>query len=116
MLRPHANKAASTQSASRSNSNRVGAALESAMTIPQNGPANQVAFYSERLDADLERFERETRRASRRLWPYAVLGAVLVVVFGVWGFGVETNTRNAPVHLAPPLAPGSAVTVTIHPG
>jgi hypothetical protein len=87
------------------------------MSIPQGGPGAQVAFYTERLDADLRRFDLEARRASRRLWPYSVLGAVLIVGFGVWGFGEETNTRNAPVQPAPLLRPsGSTVMVAIHPG
>ncbi len=97
---------------------------------PVSVPRDPVAFYSERLDADHERFSAASRRATRRFGIYAVLGAALVVGFGIWGFGEETNTRNVPVWSAatarppvprPATTPGSAavpttVTVVIKPG
>ena len=90
---------------------------------PVSVPRDPVAFYSERLDADHERFSAASRRATRRFGVYAVLGAALVVGVGVWGFGKETNTRNAPVRgaaarapvLRPATIPGSTVMVVIRP-
>ncbi len=64
-------------------------------------PRDPVAFYSERLDADHERFDAASRRATRRFGIYAVLGAALVVGVGIWGFGKETNTRNVPIRSVP---------------
>ncbi len=96
------------------------------MLIPlPSRPPVSAAFYSERLDADHERFSAASRRATRRFGIYAVFGAALVVGFGVWGFGKETNTRNLPPRAAagarPPRAPSAAapespVMVLIKPG
>ena len=89
---------------------------------PVSVPRDPVAFYSERLDADHERFSAASRRAARRFGIYAVVGAALVVGVGVWGFGKETNTRNAPIRGAaiaprgPATAPASTVMVVIRPG
>ena len=57
-----------------------------------------LTIYSERLDLAAERFEVRARGNARRSRLYAALGAVLVVAFGVWGFGMETNTRTATWH------------------
>ena len=92
---------------------------------PASVPRDPVAFYSERLDADHERFSAASRRATRRFGIYAVFGAALVVGVGIWGFGEETNTRNAPIRSAatarapaprPAATPGSTVMVVIRPG
>ena len=57
-----------------------------------------LTIYSERLDLVAERFEVRARGKARRSRLYAAIGAVLVVAFGVWGFGMETNTRTATWH------------------
>ncbi|WP_428393358.1 hypothetical protein [Lichenicoccus sp.] len=57
-----------------------------------------LTLYSERLDLVAENFEVRARSKVLRSRLYAAIGAVLVVAFGVWGFGMETNTRNATWH------------------
>ena len=79
--------------------------------------SQRVASYSERVDAEHTRFNADWRRARRRFALCAVLGAVLVVGVGVWGFRIETNTTNAPIGRARSVKPqGSTVMVVIDPG
>ena len=85
--------------------------------LPGSGLGNHAASYSERLDAELDRFDARSRRGLWRSAIYAVLGAIAVVAFGAWSFGIETNTRNAPARPAPAASPpGSTVMVVIRPG
>ena len=84
---------------------------------PGSGLGEHPASYSERLDAELDRFNARSRRGLWRSAIYAVLGAIGVVAFGIWSFGIETNTRNAPARPSPAAAPpGSTVMVVIKPG
>lgn len=99
----------------------LGASLKHVMAThppsPASGLSEHAAFYSERLDAELDRFNAESRKAVWRSGIYAVLGAIVVVGIGIWGFGVETNTRNAPArHIPAAPPPGSTVMVVIKPG
>ena len=83
---------------------------------PGSGLGEHAASYSERLDAELDRFNARSRSGLWRSAVYAVLGAIAVVAFGIWGFGIETNTRNAPARPPPAaLPPGSTVMVVIKP-
>nr|WP_321983155.1 hypothetical protein [uncultured Lichenicoccus sp.] len=75
--------------------------------------AAQSASFNDFLDAEQDRFRARERRQARRVALYAVIGAVLVVGIGVWGFGVETNTRHAPIHWQK-LAPSIAVVIRPH--
>ena len=85
--------------------------------LPGNGLGKPPAFYSERLDAELDRFNARSRRGLWRSAIYAVLGAIVVVAFGTWSFRIETNTRNAPARQVPAASPpGSTVMVVIRPG
>ena len=73
----------------------------------------RAAAFTEVLDAGQDRFTAGERRRSRRVALYAVIGALVVVGIGVWGFGVETNTRLAPIHWQK-LAPSIQVTIRPH--
>ena len=75
--------------------------------------AAQAAAFNDLLDAEQDRFHARERRHGRRMALCAVIGALLVVGIGVWGFGVETNTRNAPIHWQK-LAPSIAVAIRPH--
>ncbi|WP_428374983.1 hypothetical protein [Lichenicoccus sp.] len=75
--------------------------------------AAQAASFNDLLDAEQDRFKARERRHARRVAFYAVLGAILVVGIGVWGFGVETNTRNAPIRWEK-LAPSISVVIRPH--
>lgn len=93
---------------------------------PAGRLGERLAAYGERVDADLERFNIEQRRIARRRGLYAVLGAMIVVGIGIWGFGEETNTRNGPAATAAlpqrgtasPVGspPNATVMVVIRPG
>ncbi len=75
-----------------------------------NALRDPVSVERERLEARLERFATRSNAPGRRSGLYAVLGALLVVGFGVWGFRKETNTRLAPVHAE---STGAAVMVVL---
>ncbi len=82
---------------------------------PTDGTKQHTTSYSERLDAELDRFNARSRKGVWRNAIYAVFGAIIIVGIGIWGFGVETNTRNAPVRHPPTPSPGPAVMVIIQP-
>ena len=80
-------------------------------------PPPPISGLNEQLDEELDRFDARSRRGVWRSAFYAVLGAILVVGFGIWSFGIETNTRNAPARHAPAALPQDApVMVVINPG
>ena len=83
--------------------------------FPGDGTERHTTSYNERLDAELDRFNARSRQGVWRNAIYAVLGAVVIVGIGIWGFGIETNTRNAPVAHPPAPSPGPAVMVIIRP-
>ncbi len=70
---------------------------------------------SERLDALREMFSARSRITARRSALYAVLGAMVVVGFGIWGFAVETNTRDMPMRPPVPQRPAGPIMVVITP-
>jgi len=55
---------------------------------------DRVGAHAARVEAELERFESESRRRTRRLGLIAVAGAIGVVSFGAWMFRTETSTAN----------------------
>ena len=73
----------------------------------------KAASFNDMLDAEQERYASRERRHARRNALYAVIGAILVVGIGVWGFGVETNTRLAPIRWQK-LAPSIEVAIRPH--
>ena len=83
--------------------------------IQSDGTDQHAMPYNERLDAELERFNERSRKGVWRNAIYAVCGAIVVVGIGIWGFGVETNTRNAPVRHSPAPSPAPTVMVIIKP-
>ena len=86
--------------------------------IPLREPISKhrdpVSVHSERLDAMLEAFSARSRRTSRRFAAYAMLGAVVVVTLGIWGFAFETSTLQVPVR-TPTMASNGPVMVMIGP-
>lgn len=52
--------------------------------------------FADRLGAEAERYERMQRRARLRLAALCIALAAAVVVGGLAGFGVETDTRLGP--------------------
>ena len=85
------------------------------MDQPISKHRDPLAVQSERLDAMLEAFSAESRRATRRLALAAVLGAFCVVAFGIWGFRFETNTRTMHVRRLPIAQSAEPVVIVLNP-
>ena len=75
------------------------------MVSPKRTPADPATVlrgldraWAERLEAEAARYERLERRSRRRRAGVCLLAAAAVVVLGLVGLGLETDTRLARVY------------------